>query len=52
MDIKVLIAESWDEIEPSTIQKSWKKIIASNAQQSDQDRDNVSEEKSSQWPSF
>ena len=50
MDMKVvadLIAESWDEIEPSTIQKSWRKIIASSVQQPDQERETPSEEQSS-----
>ena len=28
-----LIAESWDEVEASTIQKSWRKIIASRSDQ-------------------
>ena len=42
-----LIAESWDEIEPSTIQKSWRKIIASSVQQPDQDRETPGEEPSS-----
>ena len=38
VDMKVvadLIADSWDEIEPSTIQKSWRKIIASSVQQTE-----------------
>ena len=53
LDMKVvadLIAESWDEIEPSTIQKSWRKVIASSVQtvqQSDQDRETPIEEQSS-----
>ena len=42
-----LIAESWDEIEPSTMQKSWRKIIASSVPQPDQERETPSEEQSS-----
>lgn len=47
VDIKVVadvIAESWDEIEPSTIQKSWRKIITSSVQQPDQGRKAPDEE--------